>query len=235
MRDSNRTPIYVRADPESRNTRAMNDPKTRAKKDQHANTQHSDRQGSLPPRDPVLVLCSPDATAAFQHLALTGGNRRSTRTRSPSMQTAPLPPSHQQKIHQTRSCLAEGFRAIHSSTPHRISSTSHIHSPARYRRTRRTSCRSTTTERGGLRSYSESTSTRCCLVSTAASTPMRSTAASLPTTELTLSTAPNRNAFGDLRRTLTATLVAVPLDVTYFATLMACQPLGRQLFFLARP
>ena len=52
---------------------------------------------------------------------------------------------------------------------------------------------------------------------------------------LTLSTAPNRIAVGTLRRTLTATLVAVPLYVTYFTTLMACQPLGQLLFFLARP
>ena len=34
---------------------------------------------------------------------------------------------------------------------------------------------------------------------------------------------------------MTATLVAVPPDVTYFATLMACQPIGRLLFLLAHP
>ena len=50
-----------------------------------------------------------------------------------------------------------------------------------------------------------------------------------------MSTAPNRIAVGALRRTLTATLVAVPLDGTYFAALMVCQPLGRLLFFLAHP
>ena len=70
---------------------------------------------------------------------------------------------------------------------------SDIHSPARYRRTRRTSCRSATAERCGRRSYSGGISTRCCLISTAASMPVRPTAASLPTTALTLSTAPNRN------------------------------------------
>ena len=133
------------------------------------------------------------------------------------------------------SCLAEGLRAIHSSTPHRISCTSHIHSPARCRRPRRTSCRSTSAERCSRRSYSGSTSTRCCLISTATTTPVGPTAASLPTTALTLSTAPNRIAVGALRRTWTATLVAVPLNVTYFATLMACQPLGRLLLFLAGP
>ena len=49
---------------------------------------------------------------------------------------------------------------------------------------------------------------------TAATTPVRPTAASLPTTALTLSSAPNRIAVGALRRTWTATLVAVPLNVT---------------------
>ena len=51
----------------------------------------------------------------------------------------------------------------------------------------------------------------------------------------TWSTAPNRIAVGALRRTLTATLVAVPPDVTYFATLMARQPLGRLLFSWRTP
>ena len=57
----------------------------------------------------------------------------------------------------------------------------------------------------------------------------------LPTTARTWSTAPNRIAVGALRRTWTTTLVAVPPDVPYVATLLACQPLGRLLFFLARP
>ena len=50
----------------------------------------------------MLLLRSPDATAALQHLALKKENRRSPRTTSPNMQTAPLQPSHQQKMHQTR-------------------------------------------------------------------------------------------------------------------------------------
>ena len=49
----------------------------------------------------------------------------------------------------------------------------------------------------------------------------RPTAASLSTPARAWSTAPNRVAVGALRRTLTATLEAVPPDVTYFATLMA--------------
>ena len=50
----------------------------------------------------MLPLCPLDATAALQHLELNRGNRRSPRTTSPNMQTAPLPPSHQQKMHQAR-------------------------------------------------------------------------------------------------------------------------------------
>ena len=66
------------------------------------NTKHPDRQGSLLPRDPVLILKSPDATAALQHVALNRGNLHSYRTTSPNMRTAPLQPSHQQKTHQKR-------------------------------------------------------------------------------------------------------------------------------------
>ena len=50
----------------------------------------------------MLLLRSPDATVALQHLAMKKENRRSPRTTSPNMQTAPLQPSHQQKMHQTR-------------------------------------------------------------------------------------------------------------------------------------
>ena len=50
----------------------------------------------------MLLPKAPDATAALQHLALKRGNRRSTRTTSRNMQTAPLQPSHQQKMHRTR-------------------------------------------------------------------------------------------------------------------------------------
>ena len=108
------------------------------------------------PRDPVLLLRSPDATAALQHLTLKRGNRRSPRTTSPNMQTAPCSRRTSRGCTRHGSCLADGLRAIHSSTPHRISSTSHIHSPARYRRTRRNSCRSATAERSSRRSYSGS-------------------------------------------------------------------------------
>ena len=79
----------------------MNDPKDPGK-ERSTRKQHSDRQGSLLPEDPVLLLCSPNATAALQHLVLKVGNRRSFRTTSPNMQTATLQPSHQQKMHPTR-------------------------------------------------------------------------------------------------------------------------------------
>ena len=73
------------------------------------------------------------------------------------------------------------------------------------------------------------------MISTAASTPVKATAASRPTTALTVSTAPNRIAVDALRRTLTATLVAVLADVTYFATLMACSPLADCFFSWRTP
>ena len=67
----------------------------------------------------MLLLKSSDATAALQHLALKRGNRRSTRTTSPNMQTAPLQPSHQQKMHQTRVLPGRGVASypLQSSPP----------------------------------------------------------------------------------------------------------------------
>ena len=174
----------------------------------------------------MLLLKSPDATAALQHLALKRGNRRSTRTTSPNVQTAPLQPSHQQRMHQTRVLPAEGLRAIHSSTPHRISSTSHIHSPARCRRPRRL-------HRALQPKKLQRKHLHPLLLDFHRGHHARETHGRVPSRDR--AHRPDRITVSALRRTLTATLVAVPMDVTYFAAHMACQPLGRLLFFLAHP
>ena len=66
-----------------------------------------------------MLLSSPDATAALQHLALRRGNRRLSRTTSPNMKTAPLQPSHQQTMHQTRVLPGRGVASypLHHSPP----------------------------------------------------------------------------------------------------------------------
>ena len=162
-------------------------------------------------------------------------NRRSSRTTSRDMQTAPFQPSHQQKMHQTRVLPGRGVASYplqHSPPnfqhlphtqpgPPQTNQTNQL--PLRHRRALQ------------LKKLQRKHLHRLLLHFHRVLHARETTAASLPTTTLTLSTAPNLIAVGAMRRTLTATLVAVPLDVTYFATLMACQPLGRLLFFVARP
>ena len=136
----------------------------------------------------MLFLYSLDASAGLQRLALNRGNRRSSRTTSPNMQTAPLQPSHQQKMHQTWVLPGRGVASYplqHS--PPNFQHLPHTQ-PGPLQTSRRTSCRSATAERCSRRSYSGGISTRCCLISTAASTYERPTAASLPTTARTWST-----------------------------------------------